>query len=347
MPALQHGALEALARDIFRAIGTPAEGAAWMARLLVRANLRGHDSHGVIRVPQYVASYRRGEADPKAEPVIVQDGPATALLDGRNGFGQIVARHGMEVAMEKAAAVGVAAVGMHRCNHIGRLADYAEMAAERDMLGFLAVNAGGAGQRMAPWGGCAPRLSTNPLAFASPTGAATPMSLDIATTVAADGKVRVKRNRGEQIPPGWVIDAEGKPVTDPNVLYGEPPGTILPMGGHKGYGLALMVEILGGILARAGHARQDPGPVTNGVFAVVLDISRFVAPGTFRREAADLMGYLKSCPPTIAGASIFIPGEPEAISEAARRRSGIPVEEETWRQIVQAAGELGVALPAV
>jgi uncharacterized oxidoreductase len=345
MPTVRHDALEALARDIFQAIGTPAESAAWMARLLVRANLRGHDSHGVIRVPQYVASYRRGEADPKAEPVVVQDGPATALLDGGNGFGQIVARRGMELCMEKAAAVGVAAVGMHRCNHIGRLADYAEMAAERDMLGFLAVNAGGAGQRMAPWGGCAPRLSTNPLAFASPTGTATPVSLDIATTVAAEGKVRVKRNRGEQMPAGWVIDAEGKPVTDPNVLYGEPPGSILPVGGHKGYGLALMVEILGGILARAGSSREDPGPVTNGVFAIVLDIGRFVAPGTFRRETDDLIRYLKSCPPVTAGGSILVPGEPEAMTEAARRRSGIPVEDETWRQIVQAARELGVAVP--
>ncbi|MFB3819707.1 MAG: Ldh family oxidoreductase, partial [Candidatus Methylomirabilales bacterium] len=327
------------------AIGTPADGAAWMGKLLVRANLRGHDSHGVIRVPQYVASYRRGEVDPKAEPAVTQDGPATALVDGRHGYGQIVARRGMEVAMEKAAAIGVAAVGVHRCNHIGRLADYAEMALERDMLAFLGVNAGGAGQRMAPWGGCAPRLSTNPLAFASPTGGEVPISLDIATTMAAEGKIRVKRNRKEQMPLGWVIDAEGEPTTDPNAIYGEPPGSILPVGGHKGYALNLMVEVLGGILARAGYSRENPGPVRNGVFMIVVDIQRFVEPAIFKRETDDLIRYLKTCPPVAGGGPIMIPGEPEALTEKARRASGIFVEEETWRQIVQAAQELGVGVP--
>ena len=228
MPTLRCEPLETLARDVFQAITVPPAGAAWMATLLVRANLRGHDSHGVIRVPQYVASWKKGEADPKAEPVVVQDGPATALVDGKGGFGQIVARRGMEVAMAKAAAIGVAAVGVYNSNHIGRLADYTEMALERDMLAFLAVNAGGAGQRMAPWGGRAPRLSTNPFAFACPTGSAVPISFDVATTVAAEGKVRVKRNRKEQTPPGWLIDADGKPTTDPNALYGKPEGSILP-----------------------------------------------------------------------------------------------------------------------
>lgn len=245
MPILGYEPLETLAREIFQAIRVPRDGAAWMAKLLVRANLRGHDSHGVIRIPQYIASWRKGEANPTAEPQIVQEGPATALMDGNLGFGQIVARHGMEVAMEKAAAVGVSTVGVFNSNHIGRLADYTEMALARDMLAMLAVNAGGAGQRMAPWGGRAPRLSTNPIAFACPAGSAPPISFDIATTVAAEGKVRVKRNRKEQMPLGWVLDAEGRPTGDPNALYGNPPGTILPAGGHKGYCLALMIEVLG------------------------------------------------------------------------------------------------------
>src|SRR5512147_1265985 len=132
MPTLQPKPLETLARDIFQSIRVPPIGAAWMAQLLVRANLRGHDSHGVIRVPQYVASWRKGEANPTAEPVVVQDGPATALVDGKLGFGQIVARRGMELAMEKAAAIGISAVGVFNSNHIGRLADYTEMASERD-----------------------------------------------------------------------------------------------------------------------------------------------------------------------------------------------------------------------
>jgi uncharacterized oxidoreductase len=345
MPTFPSESLETLTRDIFRAIGVPPDGAAWMARLLVWANLRGHDSHGVIRIPQYIASWRKGEADPAAEPAIVREGPATALLDGRMGFGQIVARRGMEVGMQKAAAVGVSTVGIFNSNHIGRLADYAEMALAKDMLALLTVNAGGAGQRMAPWGGRAPRLSTNPIAFACPAGAAAPISFDIATTVAAEGKVRVKRNRGEPIPLGWVLDAEGKPTTDPAALYGDPAGTILPAGGHKGYCLALMIEVLAGILARGGYSTDHPGPIRNGICILVVDIARFVPPGTFRAEVDDLVRYLKSCP-TVPGVDrILTPGEPEAITEAERRRSGIFVEDETWRQIEAVARDLRVSIP--
>jgi uncharacterized oxidoreductase len=346
MPTLKHEPLESLARDIFQAIGVPGDGAAWMAQLLVRANLRGHDSHGVIRIPQYISSWRKGEADPTAEPEIVQEGPATALVDGKLGFGQIVARRGMEVAMEKAAAMGVATVGVFNSNHIGRLADYTEMALGRDMLAILAVNAGGAGQRMAPWGGRAPRLSTNPLAFACPAGGGVPISFDIATTVVAEGKVRVKRNRKEQIPLGWVLDAEGRPTTDPNAIYGSPPGTILPAGGHKGYGLALMVEILGGIVARGGYSTEHPGPIRNGVFMIVVDIARFVPSARFRAEVDDLIRYLKTCPTVPGTERILTPGEPEAIMEAERRRSGIFVEDQTWSQIQDVARELAVAIPA-
>jgi len=252
----------------------------------------------------------------------------------------------MEVAIEKAAAIGVAGVGVYNSNHIGRLADYTEMALARDMLAMLFVNAAGAGQRMAPWGGRAPRLSTNPLAFACPTGGPVPISFDVATTVAAEGKVRVKRNRKEQTPPGWLIDSEGKPTTDPNALYGKPEGSILPVGGHKGYSLALMVEVLGGIVARAGFSRENPGPVLNGIFMVVVDIARFVPPANFRAEVDDLIRYLKTSPPVPGGGEILYPGEPEARTEAERRQKGVFVEDETWRQIEQAARELGVAVPA-
>jgi uncharacterized oxidoreductase len=345
MPILRHDALETFATDIFQAIRVPRDGASWLAELLVRANLRGHDSHGVIRIPQYIASWRKGEANPTAEPEILQEGPATALVDGKLGFGQIVARRGMEVAMSKAATVGVSTVGIFNSNHIGRLADYTEMALARDMLAILAVNAGGAGQRMAPWGGRAPRLSTNPIAFACPAGNAPPISFDIATTVAAEGKVRVKRNRKEQIPLGWVLDGEGRATTDPNALYGNPPGTILPAGGHKGYCLALMVEVLGGIMARGGYSTEHPGPLRNGVFMIVVDIARFVPPGSFRSEVDDLVRYLKTCPTVPGIEAILAPGEPEAIMEKERRRSGIFVEDQTWQQIQEIGRELGVKVP--
>ena len=345
MPTFGYEKLEIMARDIFQAIGVPPDGASWMAQLLVRSNLRGHDSHGVIRIPQYIASWRKGDANPKAEPRVIQEGSATALMDGNLGFGQIVARRGMELAMDKAGTVGVSALGIFNCNHIGRLADYTEMAIERDMLALITVNNSGAGQRMAPWGGRAPRLSTNPIAFACPVQDAAPISFDISTTTAAEGKIRVKRNRQEQIPLGWVLDADGKATTDPNTLYGDPPGTILPAGGHKGYSLALMVEILSGILARAGHCTESPGPIRNGVFMIVFEIARFVPPATFRAEVKDLIRYLKSCP-TIPGTDrILTPGEPEVFIEQERRRSGIFVEDATWRQIEEIAREFNVPIP--
>ena len=346
MPNFRHDSLEKLGTGIFQAIGVSADGAAWVAHLLVQSNLRGHDSHGVIRIPQYIGSWRKGDIDAKAEPAVIQHGPATALIDGKLGLGQIVARRGMEVAIEKAAAIGVSAVGLFNCNHIGRLADYAEMALERNMLALITVNAGGAGQRMAPWGGRAPRLSTNPIAFACPANEAAPISFDIATTVAAEGKVRVKRNRGEKMPLGWVLDPDGKPTTDPNALYGTPPGTILPAGGHKGYCLALMIEVLGGILARGGHSRPNPGPIRNGVFMVVVDIARFVAAETFRTEVDDLVGYLKSSPTAPGVSAILTPGEPELQTEAERRKSGIFVEDQTWGQIAEIAKEFKLAVPA-
>jgi uncharacterized oxidoreductase len=346
MPTFGHEALEKLGTDIFSAIGVSREGAAWVAHLLVQSNLRGHDSHGVIRIPQYIGSWRKGDIDAKAAPVVVQDGPATALIDGKLGFGQILAKRGMELAMQKAGAIGVSAVGVFNSNHIGRLADYAEMALDRNMLALITVNAGGAGQRMAPWGGRAPRLSTNPIAFACPADGAAPISFDIATTVAAEGKVRVKRNRGEKMPLGWVLDPDGNPTTDPHALYGTPPGTILPAGGHKGYCLALMIEVLGGVLARGGHSRPNPGPIRNGIFMVVVDIARFVAPETFRAEVDDLVGYLKSSPTAPGVSEILTPGEPELRTEAERRKAGIFVEDQTWGQIAEIAKEFKLAVPA-
>ncbi|MBI3121000.1 MAG: Ldh family oxidoreductase, partial [candidate division NC10 bacterium] len=183
-------------------------------------------------------------------------------------------------------------------------------------------------------------------AFACPTGSGVPISFDIATTMAAEGKVRVKRNRKEPLPPGWVLDADGNPTTDPNAIYGSPPGTILPVGGHKGYSLALMIEVLAGILARGGYSRENPGPVMNGIFMVVVDIGRFVAPGTFRDEVDDLIRYLKSSPTVPGVDQILAPGEPEAITEAKRRQAGIFVEDQTWGQIEEVARELNVAIPS-
>lgn len=342
MPTVRADELQRLGRALFQAIGVPGEDAAWMARALVRANLQGHDSHGMIRIPQYVEEWRQGKLDPKAKPRILSEGPATALLDGEAGFGQIVAREAMKLAIRKAKEVGIAAVGVKRSGHIGRLADYAEMASAQDMVALLFVNASGAGQWMAPWGGREARLSTNPLAFACPAGTTLPISLDIATATAPEGKVRVKRIRREPVPLGWILDAAGHPTTDPEALYRTPRGSLLPMAGHKGYALALMVEILAGILGRAGHVGEQPGPDYNGLLILVLDIARFLPPLEFRREVDELARYLKSSALAPGFSCILTPGETEALTEAERTSAGVFIEDDTWTQIVQVAKALGV-----
>ncbi len=345
MPTIQADRLEALAQQIFVALGVPAEDARWIATLLVRANLRGHDSHGVIRIPQYASAVKRGEANPKPTIRVVSETPTTALVDGDFGFGQVVARRATGVAVAKARAQGLSAVGCSRTNHIGRLADYAELAAAQGSIAMLWVNAPTA-LSVVPWGGIARRLGTNPLAVAVPGRSGPALSLDMATSVVAEGKVRVKRNRKEPTPPGWIIDAAGHPATDPQAYYREPRGALLPLGEHKGYGLGLVVEILGGILSGTGAARPEPGPVQNGVFILCLDAGRFLPLEQFHEEVERLIAHVKSAPRAPGVTEILVPGEPEERATAARRAGGIFVEEETWNQIQAVARDLGVGVPS-
>jgi uncharacterized oxidoreductase len=334
--------LEALAARIFAALGVPAGDAAWVARLLVRANLRGHDSHGVIRVPQYAGSIRKGETNPRPAIQVLQETPTTAIVDGDLGLGQVVARRATEVGLEKAARQGLAAVGVRRSNHIGRLADYAELAAEQGFVALVWTNAPTA-PSVVPHGGIARRLSTNPLAVAVPgAGGSVAISVDMATSIVAEGKVRVKRNRKEPLPDGWAIDPAGRPVSDPEVFYGPPRAGLLPAGGHKGTALGLIVEVLGGILSGEGAIGERTGPVHNGTFLVLIEVARFLPLLEFTGQVTDLVGWVKSATPAAGVAEVLVPGEPEARSEAHRRAHGIPVEAETWRQIEEIAAELGV-----
>ena len=230
MPTVKADELRDLSTRIFAAAGAPQRDAEWIASLLVKANLRGHDSHGVIHVPRYVARCRTGGIDPKAQPKVIRDNLATGLVDGCNGFGQVVARYATEVAIAKATQVGVSAVGLINSNHIGRLADYAEMIMARGMIGIVHANASGDALLVAPYGGVGRLLSTNPFAIAFPSGEAAPMVFDMATSVVAAGKLLVKRNRKEASPAGWLIDHEGNPTTNTARFYEEPRGALLRLG---------------------------------------------------------------------------------------------------------------------
>ena len=342
MPNLDATQLARLTREIFAARGVPADDAAWIATMLVRANLRGHDSHGVIRIPQYVASLTSGTLNPTPQMKLVVDTPTIAILDGDGGFGQVVARRGVALALERARGQGLAAVALRGANHVGRLADYAEMLASEGVIGLLWANARG-GLNVAPWGGAARRLGTNPHAIAVPgPDGVVSMSHDFASSVWAEGKLRVKFNRGETVPPGIMLSGHGEPSTDPREYYTEPPGSLLTAGAHKGYGLSIAIEILGGILSGAGAASGEPSVFRNGTLIVGIDPARFLPLADFHAQVGALLDWVRTAPLAAGAKEILIPGEPEARMERERRAAGVPIEDETWRQIRQAAEQVSV-----
>lgn len=346
MPLFHVDALEDISQRIFQGAGSPEAEARLVSRYLVKANLMGHDSHGVIRIPQYLTGVQQGNCVPGAMPAVVQETPATVVLNAHWGYGQVAATGAMDIAINKAASQAVSSVGIHNCNHIGRLGEYAEMAARSGMIGLVTVNGHGMGHIVAPYGGAEGRMITNPLAVGIPTGQEEPIILDMATSVVAEGKVRVKRNQQVPTPEGWLVDNKGLPTTNPDDLYTTPRGALLPLGGlnggHKGYGLALVIEILSGALTRAGCAQAEAPRGGNGVFMFVLNITAFTTLEDFTREVDNFAAYVKSAKLMEGFRDILLPGEPETRLEQQRRAAGIPVDDETWRQITAAATAYGV-----
>jgi uncharacterized oxidoreductase len=342
MPRYQAATLEAAASRVFMSAGVPDAEAQVVAHSLVQSNLMGHDSHGVIRIPQYVTNVRNGQVHTGAIRV-VQEAPAMAVLDGGWGFGQVVARQAADLAVAKARQHTVAVVTAYHCNHVGRLGEYVEIAAQAGMLALATVNNHGQGRLLAPFGAKSGRLSPNPIAFGAPRPGDVPFVMDLTPSVVPEGKVRVKRNRGEDLPPGWVQDAEGRPTTDANALYEG--GSLLPLGGpvgHKGFALALMVEILSGALGGAGVSRPNPGRSGNGLFYAAINPESFLPREQYLSEMTVLADHVKSSPPQDGVAEIFLPGEPEYRTRATRLQNGIDVDDETVRQIVEAGKSVGV-----
>lgn len=345
MPVLSADQLEKAGSSIFKAAGVPADEAQIVAESLVKSNLAGHDSHGVIRIPQYLPLLEKGGIVPGAKMEIVRENPNTAVLDGNWGFGQVMARKAMELAIEKAESNFMASVTMSQSNHIGRLGEYPVMAADRNMIGMITVNNHGAAQCMAAWGGIGRRLSPNPIAISLPTGTSDPVLLDITTAVVAEGKVRVTKNRGKELPEGCIIDSQGNPSTDPNDYYKPPGGAILPFGGvvgHKGYGLGFILDILAGALSGAGCSRADAPRFGNAIFIFVINIENFINADGFKEHVDGLIEYVKSSPKMPGIDEILFPGEIEAKQRKKRLENGIFIEDETWGQIAKAADDLGV-----
>jgi uncharacterized oxidoreductase len=345
MPTFSSGELETIGTALFDAVGSPHDQSQWVAETLVRSSLMGHDSHGVVRFTEYVNLVRKGLIHPGAAITIESETPAMAVLNAHLTWGQVAARHAMEMAIDKAAQNAVGVVVVRGCPHVGRLGEYVEMAAQQQMIGYAVVNSHGGGTTVAPWGGIDGRFSPNPIAFAAPSGEAWPVMMDITTSAVPEGKVRVARHRSQTLPPDCILDSEGNPATDPATFYGPPMGALLPLGGvmgHKGYTLAVMAEVLAGVLSEAGTSGEESVTQGNGVFFQAINIRAFTSLESFQERVRKLVGYVKSSRRRAGVDEILFPGEPEYRMAQRRVREGIQVEDSIWAEIRAAAQELGV-----
>lgn len=345
MSSFSADSLETFAASLLMAAGAKSDEAEIVASHLVRSNLSGHDSHGILRLIQYVSDIEQGRIVPGSQPATLADWPTGAILDASGAFGQVACVEAMRRAIDKSRRVGMAAVGVRHSNHSGRLGDYVESAAAHGHIGWVFANGGGGGQWVAPFGGRERRLSTNPIAFAAPSLGEFPLLVDISTSVAPEGKVRDLKFRGSSAPEGWLVDAQGRPTCDPHTLYASPAGALLPFGGsvgHKGFALSMLVDALAGALAGGGTPSVDRTESTDGagLFFMAIDIRRFAPPHDFEHEVQQMMEYVKSSSPAEGFREVLVPGELEYRSRVARSRDGIEIAEGTWGLIAELADRL-------
>jgi uncharacterized oxidoreductase len=343
--------LQQLTADLFAATGCSRPEADRVARHLVAANLAGHDSHGVARIPRYVQLQREGTLLADQQVAVVVDTPVLAVVDGKYGFGQTVAPQAVQIGIDKCKAMGLSAVGLRNAGHIGRVSDWAEMAAEQGLISVHFVNAAG-GPLVAPFGSFERRFSTAPYCVGVPVKGRPPLLLDFATSIVAEGKVMVASQGGKPIPADALIGPDGRIGDDAHLLYGDyettgrrdirnGQGAIRAFGEHKGSGLALMCELLGGALS--GNGCAAPGRrFTNGMFSFYVDPVRVDPGGMFPPEVLRYVDFVKDSRPASPGAETLLPGEQEARTRAQRTADGIPLPEETWSLILETARSVGL-----
>ncbi|MDB5631487.1 MAG: lactate dehydrogenase [Tardiphaga sp.] len=341
--------LVAFIREALTVLGLPAADAKTVATLMAQADLQGSDGHGVTRLPQYARRIKAGGFNVSPNIRVVRDHPGTALIDGDNGMGHLVMKRAAEIAIEKARITGIAWVSSQFSNHAGPASLYASMPLAHGMIGlYFAV---GNANHLPPWGGLDMLLSTNPIAAAIPAGNERAIVLDMATTVAAYGKVKTKALRGETMPEGWMIDREGKPLTDPKRAE---EGMLLPLGGmeagYKGYGLALIIGLLAGTLGGAAMGKDvidfnhDDGSVTNtGQAIAAINIAAFGEVDVFKSSVDKLIGDLRGSARIPGVDRIYVPGERSHEIRERRSSDGIPIASALLQGLDKLAGELGIA----
>jgi LDH2 family malate/lactate/ureidoglycolate dehydrogenase len=330
------------AAAVYVAAGLSQDDAHLCADTLVQADLWGHQSHGVMRLSWYAARLKAGVCDPKAKPELVVDAGGLALLDGHDGMGQVLTARAAQEAIRRAKAHGIAAVGIRNSNHFGTALYFTLMAAREGCVAFLSTNASPA---MAPWGGRKKTVGTNPWSWACPAGSHAPMVLDIANTGVARGKIYLAKQKGQSIPEGWAINSAGAPTTDPAEAI---EGIILPMAQHKGYAIALMMDMLSGVLTGSGFGAQIAGPYQAerrsraGQLMIALNIDAMQPLAEFNVRIEELISQIKSVPLAQGFSEVFYPGEIEARNEARNREEGLLLPDDTLADLKKVASEYGL-----
>ncbi|MCY4198961.1 MAG: malate/lactate/ureidoglycolate dehydrogenase [Gammaproteobacteria bacterium] len=337
--------LEQFAAELLATAGAPRERADETANHLVLANLKGHDSHGVGMIPHYLHAMRHGELCADADYSVFRDAGPVIGVDAKRCFGQVAGRIAMDLGLKRVSTLGLAVIAVRGAYHLGRIGSYAEQCARENRISLHFVNATGHAPLVVPWGGREARFMTNPFCCGIPRTEHDPLILDMATSLIALGKVRVAHARGERLAPGALMDSEGSPTDDPGSIFEGKGGNLVPFGRHKGSGLGLICELLGGAFAgewsiQPAHPRGDR--IINNMLSIILDCDLFGGEARFREEVEAMIEYVQSSKPAKGVDRVRIAGEPEREAMAGRSSHGIEVEDATWQSLLRAGERLGI-----
>jgi uncharacterized oxidoreductase len=353
MPTIDHDRLRDAIAAVCAAGGSEAKEARIVSDNLVDANMTGHDSHGIGMIPAYISNLLNGGVTLNAHAEIVVDNGAIVVIDGHSGYGQVIGQEAMAIGIERAQQFGAAVVGLRNAHHIGRIGQWGEQCASAGLVSTHHVNVIGHKAYVAPFGGTDARYVTNPYCAVMPATDNNPATvLDFATSFVAMGKIRVARNKGEPAPEGALIGTDGKPNRDPNIMYSEPlGGALMPFGDHKGYGLALLNEILPAAMTGAVGCRPDtrfdPPKTINNMLSVIIDPLKLVSKARFNSEVDATIAHVKASPAADPAKPVLVPGDPERMTSASRKAEGVPVDDVTWREITESAISVGMTAAAL
>ena len=340
MKSIDAPSLIRLVAAIMRAAGCADAEAQTVAQRLVESNLVGHDSHGVLRVGKYLEWMHEDWLRANQTPTVVFESDAIAIVDGNRGFGQVVGEFAGGLGVAKARKAGIAMIGLRNCGHLGRVGDWAELAADAGQVSLHFLNTSGA-QRVAPYGGSDKRLSTNPVTIGVPVAGGEHVILDMTTSMVAEGKLMVALNRGERVPEGWIIDQHGRPTSEPKDFYDG--GALLTVGGHKGSGLSIVTDLLAGAISTGRSSDPADRILRTNMLSIYIAPQVYDGEAAVAAEVARFVAWVKGSPPARPDAPVLLPGEVERKTRASRLAGGVPLDDKTWDDLIVAAASVGLA----